>query len=264
MQNAPSSQVKHEEAVATKTTEVDKYTVQINVTAPPLFQSTAEKIRKKNARRSLKAKNNTNASTIEKRWLKPTFLVSPSSLSGPSHLLASVVPSAFPKHLSYRALAAYSTIRTLSVPLRLSPFTPNSFLRALSLPIHSKLIGDMHVSILRMLFAYYDLGVYHHRGDGLSKMKLPPKKPGDGIAEYLARKDTLYPKAGENLLYLDHFTWPLYLCDYVDIVEDEPPGEVESPLLDGEDMEGFFESKPTSFLSKLNSSQTTVGVEQKM
>ena len=60
------------------------------------------------------------------------------------------LPGDFPPELSFRALAAYSLLRTLSLQLRLSPFTPNVFLRALYLPYPNKLMGQVHVSLLQL------------------------------------------------------------------------------------------------------------------
>jgi hypothetical protein len=40
---------------------------------------------------------------------------------------ASQLPAGFPPEHAFRALAAYSLVRTLSVQLRLSPFTPQAF-----------------------------------------------------------------------------------------------------------------------------------------
>ena len=61
------------------------------------------------------------------------------------NLSASTVPGGFPNDLTYRALSAYALLRTLSVQLRLSPFTPIAFLRALYLPFPNKLLGQVHV-----------------------------------------------------------------------------------------------------------------------
>lgn len=224
------------------------YSVKVTVTAPPLFQPKKDEkkhlqMKKDNFKLVKDRKDSKTKSNSSDKRLKLSPAVNPSSLSGPSHLLASVIPDAFPEELSFRALAVYSTVRTLSIQLRVSPFTPNAFLRALSLPIYSKLLGEVHASILRLLFACYDLGVYHNRGDGLSKMKLPPRKQDDGVSEYLARKDTLHPNAGENMLYLDSLTWPLYLCDYVENQDDEPDPELTSPLLEGGGLEKLFVSK---------------------
>jgi len=64
------------------------------------------------------------------------------------------LPGDFPPELSFRSLAAYSLLRTLSIQLRLSPFTPNSFLRALYLPVPTRLSGEIHVALLRTLFIH--------------------------------------------------------------------------------------------------------------
>ncbi len=259
-QNRPDYfKVNAEKCTPTNSDNSNGFSVEVNVTVPPLFKSNADK--KKKLSKKTGGEIHAKDCSKDRRIQRPSYSYAPnpSVLQGPDHLLASVIPAAFPGHLSFRALSLYSTIRTLSVQLRISPFTPNAFLRAISLPFHSKLIGEIHASILRILFAYYDLGVYHHRGDGLSKMKLPPKKQDDGVSEYLARKDTLHPNGGENLLYLDYLTWPLYLRDYVNIVDVEPEGNLESTLLSsGEGMEKLFECRseilPTDFEKKSYSS----------
>jgi len=227
------------------------YCVKINVTAEPLYPPKLKKNKLIEQNRKIKLMPHQRIKPkLDELIIKSGIPPSIQSLHGPAHLVASVLPSAFPPSLSFRALAAYSTIRTLSVQLRLSPFSPIAFLRALSLPLQSRLIGDIHSSILRILYASNDLGIYHYRGDGLSKMKLPPKNQNDGISEYVSRKDFLYPNAGENLLYLDHITWPLYLCDYVNLTDEVEEVKVESALLDGYGMnKSFFQSKPSELLS---------------
>ena len=218
-----------------------RYSVKVEVSAPPSFSPKKKDYQPNPCKKSVIQKK----STLSYQPSRPD----PSTLNGHSHLIASILPSAFPERMAFRTLALYSTIRTLSIDLRLSPFTPNAFLRALSLPTHSQLVGDIHASILRLLFAHHDLGVYHYRGDGLSKLKLPPKKENDGISEYIARRGTLHPKAGENLLYLDHLTWPLYLLDFIQIVEVDDEEEMESPLLDGgADLDEFFQSKQSELV----------------
>ena len=76
----------------------------------------------------------------------------------PSEFAASELPNGFPPELAFRALAAYSLLRTLSCELRLSPFTPNVFLRALYLPVPNKLLGQIHASLLRILLASLNMG----------------------------------------------------------------------------------------------------------
>lgn len=230
---------------STTTADVGPYSVKVTVSAPPMFDQ--KNNRGKKAHKCFKnhVDPKLNAPLQQKRakFLSSNHTPIPNLLEGPSHLLASVTPGAFPKDLTFRALSVYSTIRTLSIILRISPFTPNAFLRALSLPIHSTLLGEIHASILKLLFAYYELGVYHNRGDGLSKLKLPSRRQDDGIADYIARKKTLFPNAGENLLYLNHLTWPLYLLDYAENVEADPESELNSTLLEGDRIEDVLVSK---------------------
>merc|ERR1719253_146246 len=63
------------------------------------------------------------------------------------------IPATFSPSHSYRAAAAYSLLRTLSNELRLSAFTLRAFTNALVLPVPSKLLGEIHVRVLRVLFA---------------------------------------------------------------------------------------------------------------
>ena len=74
------------------------------------------------------------------------------------------IPSNFSPGHSYRAAAAYSLLRTLSNELRLSPFTLQAFTSALMLPIPSKLLGEVHVRVLRVLFA--SAAAAHRNGGG--------------------------------------------------------------------------------------------------
>ncbi len=131
------------------------------------------------------------------------------------------IPSAFPKELTFRALAAYTTLRTLSLTLRVSPFTPHAFLRALSLPCECPFLNKIHVQILRNLFAHKDVGRYDVRGDGRSRTRLQipmvttKKKEEAIVSEYLARRDNdQHIHGGENLALLNQHTWPLFYMDY--------------------------------------------------
>jgi len=180
----------------------------------------------------------------------------------PSTLVASSIPSNFPAELSFRALAAFSTLRTLSVPLRISPFTPIAFMRALSLPFHCDLIGIIHCNILRVLFAHSGLGRYDIRGEGFSKLKLPlsTKKQCDmAVSEYLTREESLHKEGRENLTYLNTKTWPLYFADYLSIFkltketqeeeEVDSKVEVESSENDTPEMKSLFRSRPSNIQS---------------
>lgn len=127
-------------------------------------------------------------------------------LEGPDHLVASELPEGFPEDLAFRALAAYALLRTLSRELRLSPFTPNVFLRALNLPYPSRLMGQVHVALLRHLLPPFGY-TYRTRGSSLSK-----KRKIDGLRWDL--------RGGDNLTYLDSYTWPIFYDDYVHLSAD--------------------------------------------
>lgn len=131
-------------------------------------------------------------------------------LQGPEVLIASELPQGFPPELAYRALAAYSLIRTLSIQLRLSPFTPNVFLRALMLPYPDRLMGKIHVALLRVLLPQLKMGYsYRDNGGGLCVAK---RRRVDGVWWDL--------RGGDNLTYLDGITWPLFYDDYVHLTAD--------------------------------------------
>ncbi len=204
----------------------DKSAVNVTITAEPIYGRAAVQKKSGDERRALRLETaRSMTSHKESLPIQNTKIIMQAmptaepiaNLTGSSHLIGSQLPSAFPRDLAFQALAAYGTLRSLSVKLRLSPFSPNAFLRALSLPCECKLLGDIHAAILRILFSYHELGSYYPRGDGLSKLKLPPKKVDDGVSDYLARRDSLYNYAGENLLYLNHHSWPLYYMDYASI-----------------------------------------------
>ena len=131
-------------------------------------------------------------------------------LKGSDHLAASSLPEGFPPELAFRALAAYSLLRTLSLELRLSPFTPNVFLRALNLPYPSRLLGQVHVALLKVLLPSLNMGyTYRQRGGYACVIK---RRKVDGFRLEL--------KAGDNLTYLDSSTWPLFYDDYVHLTAD--------------------------------------------
>ena len=136
------------------------------------------------------------------------------SLSGADHLIASTVPSSFPPDLVFRALSSYATLRTLSTQLKISPFTPQAFLRALALPVPTKLLGEVHSQLLHLLYELRGLGLYTARGDGIKASN--NRGDCDGV-----RRITAHEHAGENLANLDGWTWPLFYDDYFTIVEDD-------------------------------------------
>lgn len=130
----------------------------------------------------------------------------------PSNFPASQLPEGFPPDLAFRALAAYSLLRTLSCELRLSPFTPNVFLRALYLPLPSKLIGQVHASLLRILLASLNMGYScKPKGNNIPDV-IRKKRRVDGIRWPL--------RGGDNLTFLDNFSWPLFYDDYVHLTAD--------------------------------------------
>ena len=222
--NAGKSQLSDDEKAENNTAEVE-----VNATALPIYAAKAVSNKLKRVKRQ-KYLAEKFAKTRKERhdasvMMSSTGRLAPSldtndTHESPSTLVASTVPSKFPPELVFRALAAYSTLRTLSIPLRISPFTPFAFMRALSLPFHSELVGTVHSNILRVLFAHHGLGRYDSRGEGFSKVKLPltTKKQFEAAAsEYLAREESLHKEGGENLTYLDANTWPLYFADYLSI-----------------------------------------------
>ncbi|CAJ1942928.1 unnamed protein product [Cylindrotheca closterium] len=120
------------------------------------------------------------------------------------------LPGGFPPECSFRALAVYSFLRTLSVQLRLSPFTPNVFLRALYLPYPNKLLGEVHVSLLRSLLLNLNLGygfkqkgaaTHYHKRRLIDNLRMPLR-------------------GGDNLTYLDGLSWPLFFDDYSHLTAD--------------------------------------------
>jgi len=221
--NAGKSQLSDDEA------ENCTVEVEVNATALPIYAAKAVSNKLKRVKRQ-KCLAENFAETRKERHDASVMMSSTGRLAplmdtndsheSPSTLVASTVPSNFPPELVFRALAAYSTLRTLSIPLRISPFTPFVFMRALSLPFHSDLVGIVHSSILRVLFAHHGLGRYDSRGEGFSKVKLPlttKKQFEAAVSEYLAREENLHKEGGENLTYLDANTWPLYFADYLSI-----------------------------------------------
>ena len=129
----------------------------------------------------------------------------------PLNVSACELPSDFPKDLVYRSMAAYALLRTLSVQLRLSPFSANVFLRALYLPIPNKLMGDIHVSILRILLPQLQMGYsYKEQGGGVGIHK---RRQIDNIRWTL--------RGGDNLTHLDSYSWPLFYDDYCHLTADK-------------------------------------------
>ena len=128
----------------------------------------------------------------------PAPIVSLKDLKGPEHLIASKLPPNFPPDLAFRALSTYALVRSVSLPLRLSPFNPTSFLRALALPIRTRLLGEVHLSLLGYLFSSIKTGVYESRGS------------------FHRDSGTKAARGGLNLNYMDSNTWTLFFEDYVE------------------------------------------------
>ena len=150
------------------------------------------------------------------------------------------LPGDFPPDLSFRSLAAYSLLRTLSVQLRLSPFTPNAFLRGLALPAPNKLMWDVHVALLRILFAQKlkNMGYSYKAGGG--GVGVNKKRQIDGIRWPLL--------AGDNLSHLDGLSWPLFYDDYCHLTADRLWESYHGPL----DSEGDEGSSNQNFIDFRN------------
>ena len=129
-------------------------------------------------------------------------------------LPASAIPEGFPEELVFRTLAAYATIRTLSVQLRLSPFTPTAFLRAIYLPYPNRLLGSVHVHILRILLHNLQMG-YNWKETSTT---LPP--PLDIVKKRKIDHIKWPLRAGDNLRFLDLHTWPIFYDDYCHLTAD--------------------------------------------
>jgi hypothetical protein len=128
-------------------------------------------------------------------------------------LPASELPEGFPEDLAFRALAAYATLRTLSVQLRLSPFTPIAFLRAIYFPCPNRLLGSVHVHILRVLLHNLDMGYNWKDATTVQPpLNVTKKRSIDSIKWPL--------RAGDNLQFLDMYTWPLFYDDYCHLTAD--------------------------------------------
>jgi hypothetical protein len=149
-----------------------------------------------------------------KRQKKPKKEIPPLPISTEKEFsdpfVASTLPSGFPEDLAFRALAAYSLLRTLSTHLSLSPFAPTAFLRALYLPIPSKLIGRVHVALLRRLLIHLKMG--YHFGEKNQPLLVAKKRKIDGILWQL--------RAGDNLQLLDSISWPVFYDDYCHLTAD--------------------------------------------
>jgi len=160
------------------------------------------------------------------------------------------LPGDFPPELSFRALAVYSLLRTLSIQLRLSPFTPNVFLRALYLPIPNPIIGQIHVALLRIL-----LVKKLPRSMGYS---YKPKGGEMGVHKRRQMDNLRWPLiAGDNLTNLDTFSWPLFFDDYSHLTADRLWANYHGRIDDRDD----FDEK--SHFINFRNILSSVGVEKK-
>eukprot|EP00536_Pseudo-nitzschia_multiseries_P002047 jgi/Psemu1/283452/fgenesh1_pg.27_\ len=161
----------------------------------------------------------------------------------PQDLSSCELPGDFPRELSFRAMAAYSLLRTLSIQLRLSPFTPNAFLRALYLPVPNPLLGEIHVALLRVLFA-----------QKLKNMGYSYKASGGGVGVHKRRQtdNIRWPLlAGDNLTHLDGYSWPLFYDDYCHLTADGLWASYHGPL-DSDGDEGHQDSSKKTFIDFRN------------
>ena len=141
--------------------------------------------------------------------------------AGTSHLAGKRIqlPANFEPSQMYRATAAYSLLRTLSIELRLSPFTLQAFLHGLMLPVPCNLMGEIHARVLKVLFANINYGSYSKFGEEPTAFVRKETLLVDG-AEYSV--ETEVPKKGcDNLTNMDRTTWPLFFQDYVVAVEEK-------------------------------------------
>ncbi|KAL7471524.1 hypothetical protein ACHAXS_011820 [Conticribra weissflogii] len=136
------------------------------------------------------------------------------------------IPTDFSPSHSYRAAAAYSLLRTLSTELRLSPFSMQSFLNALTLPIPCRLLGEIHVRIIRVLCANNGMGTYSKHGAGQvltirrktklgDQMNMGKVKGETGQQNPTLAEEVISKRGGDNLFFLDNTSWPLFYEDYV-------------------------------------------------
>ena len=133
------------------------------------------------------------------------------SFSGPTSLIASKLPPSFPQEEAFRAISLYSTIRTFSLQLHLSPFTPTAFLCGITCPFMTKLIGEIHVALLRVLFLNIGRGADFYRLASSSLLTSNSKaRQGSGLVD----PDELM--GSECLSYMDTASWPLFYVDYVE------------------------------------------------
>ena len=129
------------------------------------------------------------------------------------------LPANFEPSQMYRATAAYSLLRTLSIELRLSPFTLQAFLHGLMLPVPCHLMGEIHARVLKVLFANINYGSYSKFGEEPTAFVRKESLLVDG-AKYSVETE-VPKKGGDNLTNMDGATWPLFFQDYVVAVEEK-------------------------------------------
>ena len=172
---------------------------------------THDMIRKMFRRRGRKKHPTLRKLCSDNRETKPAYLPSPvpvNQLRGCNHLLHSSIPDHFPENMLFRALSCYSTIRTFSLELLISPFPAFFFLRALRLQTPSKLINEIHVALLRVLYAELSGKNINNR-----KSKL--------IAPIAIENPTIPGLDQRDWNMLDNLTWPIYFCDYADMTSSQ-------------------------------------------
>lgn len=160
------------------------------------------------------------------------------------------IPSEFSPSHSFRAAAAYSLLRTLSKELRLSPFTLQSFLSALMLPVPSRLLGEVHVRVMRVLFAHAGLGTYAKQGLGDTHIFLKKNKRVnygsvrelDSEGESVEVEELITKRGCDNLFFLDSLTWPLFYEDYAVATESKF-------MEDLDDEDAFIDSRSAAMIS---------------
>ena len=189
---------------------------------PMLYEELDDKYRQKcKKRRKLSDKSDVNKSRKLSTEDMMKEMRQRRNMINEEELSTCTLPGDFPPELGYRALAAYALLRTLSRELRLSPFTPTVFLRALYLPFPNKLMGQVHVSLLRVLLPNLKMGfTYKPRGGGSGVYK---RRHVDNIRWPL--------RAGDNLTYLDGLSWPVFYDDYCHLTADRLWSSIHDEVL---------------------------------
>ncbi|CAN0415727.1 unnamed protein product, partial [Hapterophycus canaliculatus] len=116
--------------------------------------------------------------------------------SNPAESAGPPLPFGFIPRLAHRALGAYALVRTFSRPLRLTPASSVSFLRALSLRLRTPLLDAIHCELLRRVSCLL-------RG-----------RTGSWAKGSSAQREL-------DWQYLDHVTWPAYFVEFVRTMEEQ-------------------------------------------